>query len=59
MNDKKTPETDPEQSERFRKAVRDLDAAGELSPTADEDFDALAGRVLPNKEPPPRTPGER
>lgn len=31
---KKPPETDPEQSERFRKAVRDLEAAGELNHTA-------------------------
>jgi len=28
---KKPPETDPEQSEKFRKAVRDLEAAGELT----------------------------
>ncbi len=32
MTDKKPPETDPEQSEKFRKAVRDLEAAGELNP---------------------------
>ena len=36
---KNPPETDPEQSERFRKAVRDLEAAGELSPT-DEAFES-------------------
>jgi hypothetical protein len=39
MTDKKPrkpPETDPEQSERFRKAVRDLEAAGELSHTDGE-----------------------
>ena len=29
-------ETDPIQSERFRKAVQDLEAAGELSPTEAE-----------------------
>ena len=33
---KKPPETDPDQSERFRRAVRDLEAAGELSPTDGE-----------------------
>ena len=33
---KKPPETDPDQSERFRKAVRDLEAAGELNPTEAE-----------------------
>lgn len=30
---KKAPETDPDQSERFRKVVRDLEAAGELNDT--------------------------
>ncbi len=37
---KKKPrgENDKEQSERFKRTVRDLEAAGELSPTADEDF---------------------
>jgi hypothetical protein len=46
MATKKPPETDPEQSERFRKAVRDLEAAGELNPTAaDEAFE----RILPAK----------
>lgn len=33
---KKPPETDPDQSERFRKAVRDLEAAGGLKPTEAE-----------------------
>lgn len=38
---KKVKETDPEQSARFREAVTDLDAAGELSPTGEATFDAL------------------
>lgn len=44
---KKAPETDPEQSEKFRKAVRDLEAAGELSPTDKADFERLMSRVAP------------
>ncbi len=38
---KKTPPPDNEEPQihRFRKAVRDLKAAGELSPTADADFE--------------------
>ena len=36
---KKPPETDPEQSERFREAVRELEAAGDLSP-AEEPFES-------------------
>lgn len=36
MTKKPPKETDPEQSEKFRKAVRDLEAAGELSPTEGE-----------------------
>lgn len=43
---KKPPETDPDQSERFRKAVRDLEVAGELSPTADDAFDLLITAVI-------------
>lgn len=52
MTDKKPknpPETDPEQSERFRKAVRDLEAAGELSPTDAEDFERALIKVVPAK----------
>lgn len=37
MTKKKPPETDPEQSEKFRKAVRELEAAGELNPTEGDD----------------------
>ena len=48
---KKAPETDPDQSERFRKAVLDLEAAGELSPT-DEAFERVVGLVIPPKETP-------
>lgn len=36
MTKKKPPETDPDQSERFRKAVRDLEADGGLNPTEGE-----------------------
>lgn len=43
---KKVPETDPEQSERFRKAVRDLEAAGELSHIEGE---RALDRVVPTK----------
>lgn len=43
---KKPPETDPEQSERFRKAVRELEAAGELNPT-DEAFAAAISKIAP------------
>jgi len=46
MPKKKRTETQEEQSERFRKAVRDLVAAGELDPTeADERFERLAGSL--------------
>lgn len=51
MTDKKPKETDPEQSEKFRKAVRDLEAAGELSPT-DEAFERVVKRVIPPNETP-------
>lgn len=40
---KPKPETEP-QIERFRKAVRELEADGELSPTADEDFEQALRR---------------
>lgn len=47
MTDKKPPpETDPEQSERFRKAVRELEAAGELNPTeADQKIEDFLRQV--------------
>jgi hypothetical protein len=42
MPKKKTMETQGAQSERFREAVREAIAAGELNPTeADERFDRL------------------
>lgn len=46
MPKKKPPpaETEP-QIERFRKAVRDIEAGGELSPTADEDFEKVVDRA--------------
>ena len=47
---KKPPETDPDQSERFRKAVRDLEAAGELNPT-DDAFDVAFEKVVKRPSP--------
>lgn len=45
MPKKKKVETQAEQSERFKKAVRELIDAGELNPTeADEAFDRLVRR---------------
>ena len=51
MPSKKNPESQKEQSERFKKTVADLVAAGELNPTeADEAFKRLIGKVsLPSK----------
>lgn len=43
MTKKPPPETDPEQSEKFRKAVRDLEAAGELNPI---EADQMIDRVV-------------
>lgn len=43
MTEKTPPETDPEQSERFRKAVRDIEAAGGLS---EGDAEVAFERVL-------------
>ena len=46
MPKKKVHETQAEQSERFRKAVRDLVDAGELNPTeADEAFERLLAKA--------------
>lgn len=46
MPSKKNPESQKEQSERFKKTVADLVAAGELNPTdADKAFEKLMGRV--------------
>lgn len=51
MTKKKPPETEPEQSKRFRERVRELEAAGELSPTeADEAFERLVERALPERK---------
>ena len=49
---KRTPtEIEKQQSERFRKAVRDLQAAGELNPTeADAAFDKLMDNVRRSRE---------
>jgi hypothetical protein len=46
MPRKKKQESPQEQSERFRRAVRDMIDAGELNPTeADEAFERLMGNV--------------
>ena len=46
MPKKKNQETQAEQSERFKKAVRELIDAGELSPTdADKALDGLVRRA--------------
>lgn len=46
MPKKKIQETQEEQSERFRKTVRDLVDAGELNPTeADERFEFLISKT--------------
>jgi hypothetical protein len=50
-NLKKVTDTDPDQSERFRKAVRDLEAAGELSPT-EREFDGALARIVEKTERP-------
>ncbi len=48
MPKKKKPETQEEQSERFRAAVRQMIDAGELNPTeADEAFERLTSRLQP------------
>jgi ribosome assembly protein YihI (activator of Der GTPase) len=50
MPKKKTPESQQDQSARFRAEVERLIAAGELNPTeADEWFDRLLERVAPLK----------
>lgn len=52
MPRKKNPESQKEQSERFKKTVADLVAAGELNPTeADEAFENLVRRAT---RPPPQ-----
>ena len=49
MPKKKKPETQEEQSERFRAAVRQMIADGELNPTeADKAFDRLLANVKTN-----------
>lgn len=42
---KKPPETDPDQSERFREVVRDLEAAGQLDPDDERALEKLLGDV--------------
>ena len=50
MPSKKNPESQEEQSERFKKDVADLVAAGELNPTdADGAFEKLMNRVKIDK----------
>jgi hypothetical protein len=51
MPKKKNPESQEQQSERFRKAVRDAIAAGELNPVeADTAFEKVMSRVKTSKE---------
>ena len=51
MPKKKNPETQKEQSARFRKTVRDLVAAGELNPTeADKAFERVLGTAIGTKD---------
>ena len=53
MPSKKNPESQKEQSERFKKTVADLVAAGELNPIeADKAFDRLIDsvKVLPDQK---------
>ena len=46
MPSKKKPESQKEQSERFKKTVADLVEAGELNPTeADKAFEKLMGNL--------------
>ena len=48
MPTKKNPESQKEQSERFKKTVADLVAAGELNPTdTDKAFERLMRSVKP------------
>jgi polyhydroxyalkanoate synthesis regulator phasin len=50
MPKKKNPESQKEQSERFKKTVADLVAAGELNPTeADKAFEQLMQNVKTTK----------
>lgn len=51
MPSKKNPESQKEQSERFKKTVADLVAAGELNPTdADGAFEKLMEKVTIPKD---------
>ena len=46
MPSKKNPESQKEQSERFKKTVAELVAAGELNPTdANKSFSKLMGKI--------------
>ena len=58
MPKKKAQETQEEQSERFRKAVRDLVDAGELNPTeADKRLDSLVKQATQKQNTPPEKGG--
>ena len=51
MPKKKRAMTPEEQSESFRKAVRELEAAGELNPTeADDRFERTLRNLVPIKK---------
>lgn len=55
MPKKKRPETQAEQSERFRRAVQELVDAGELNPTeADERFDRTMKQIASQQSSRPR-----
>lgn len=50
MPTKKNPESQEEQSERFKQTVADLVDVGELNPTeADDAFERLLTRAAPSK----------
>ena len=52
MPKKLNQETQAEQSERFRKTVRDLVDAGELNPTeADKRFERLSSQAIKSRKP--------
>lgn len=53
MAKKAKQESQAEQSERFRKAVEEIEAAGGLSPTdADKAFERVMGKVASLKQTP-------
>ncbi len=49
---RKPPNEDAEQSRRFLETARELEAGGDLSPTAGDDFERLARKALPPRHRP-------